>query len=153
MRSGRALSSADPLTRRLTTFVLAGFYLLQATWLLHAGVDYVFPRLQQLEAAPDACCARTCGCPEEAQRRKTCCCSKEASGPSAPAPRPLSSIEEARCRGVEAAMNQAFTQPVVCGVAWVSLPVRSDSFVPIAIRWLRLPPFPLALEKVPIAQA
>jgi hypothetical protein len=143
------------MNRRLTTFVLAAFYLLQATWLLHAGVDLVFPRLQQIVAAPDACCARACGCPEEAQRNGTCCCSKEA--PAAPAqasaPRPVSSIEEARCRGAEAAMAQALTQPVVCGVAWVSLPDRIHSLVTIPERNPVIPPLAAVLEKVPIAQA
>jgi len=142
------------MRRRLATSLLAGFYLLQATWLLHAGVDFVFPRLQKLAAAPDACCARACGCPEEAQRQKTCCCSKEAPSPvNAPAPAPLSSIEEARCRGVQAAMAQAFTQPVVCGVAWVSLPVRVDALVPVPEQQPDLLPPAIALEKVPIAQA
>jgi len=141
------------MRRRLATFALATFYLLQATWLLHAGVDFVFPRLQKLAAAPDACCARTCGCPEEAQKAKTCCCSKDLPAPTASAPRPISSIEEARCKGVEAAMNQAFTQPVVCGVAWVSLPVRVDSLVRIPEQQPDFTPPALALEKVPIAQA
>jgi hypothetical protein len=141
------------MRRRLATFVLAAFYVLQATWLLHAGVDFVFPRIQQLAAAPDACCARTCGCPEEARKQKTCCCAKETPSTATPAPKPVSSIEEARCRGVEAAMAQAFTQPVVCGVAWVSLPVRIDAFVAVPEQQPDLPPVAVALEKVPIAQA
>ena len=141
------------MRRRLATFVLAAFYVLQATWLLHAGVDFVFPRIQQLAAAPDACCARTCGCPEEARKQKTCCCSKDLPAPVASAPQPISSIEEARCKGVEAAMNQAFTQPVVCGVAGVSLPVRVESFVGIPEQQPNLLPSAVALEKVPIAQA
>ena len=142
------------MRRRLATIALATFYLLQATWLLHAGVDFVFPRLQKLAASPDACCTRSCGCPEEAQRQKTCCCSKDApSSTAASAPAPLSSIEEARCRGVEAAMAQAFTQPVVCGVAWVSLPVRVDTFVGLPEQLPPQHPTAVALDKVPIAQA
>lgn len=141
------------MRRRLATIALAAFYLMQATWLLHAGVDFVFPRLQKLAAAPDACCARTCGCPEEAQKAKTCCCSKDLPAPVASAPQPISSIEEARCKGVEAALNQAFTQPVVCGVAWVSLPVRVDSLVRIPEQRPPLHPPAVALDKVPIAQA
>ena len=141
------------MRHRLATIALATFYLLQATWLLHAGVDFVFPRLQKLASSPDACCTRTCGCPEEAQRTKTCCCSKDLPAPVASAPQPLSSIEEARCKGVEAAMNQAFTQPVVCRVAWVSLPVRVDSFVRLWDQQPNFTPPAIALEKVPIAQA
>jgi hypothetical protein len=143
------------MKRRLATIALATFYLLQATWLLHAGVDLLFPRIQQLAAGPDACCARTCGCPEEARRNNTCCCLKDAPDAQAKAraPRPVSSIEEARCRGVEAAMSQAFTQPVVCRVAVVTLPVIVASEVLIADQIVRFIPAAEALLKVPIAQA
>jgi len=143
------------MRRRLTTGVLAVFYLLQATWLLHAGADWLFPRLQSPVAAPDACCARACGCPEEAQRKHTCCCSKETPAPSAKAPAsgPISSIEEARCRGAEEAMAQALTQPVVCTFAAVTLPQRILWFVPVPDPSPDLPPQAVALEKVPIAQA
>ena len=143
------------MRRRLTTSVLAVFYLLQATWLLHAGADLVFPRLRVLAVAVDACCTRACGCPEEAQRNRTCCCSKESPAPAAaaPAPAPLSSIEEARCRGVEAAMAQAFTQPVVCSVVAVSLPERVLAYAAAPQPSPSLPPRADALEKVPIAQA
>ncbi|HZE97473.1 MAG TPA: hypothetical protein VE981_10640 [Planctomycetota bacterium] len=143
----------DMVARR-TTLLLAAFYLLQATWLLHAGVDLLFPRVQQMIAGADACCARRCGCPEEAQQRKTCCCAKESPGPDQTAvPRPASSIEEARCRGVEAAMAQAFTQPVVCSVAEINLPTLAFD-ADITPEHLPLnPPFAVALEKVPIAQA
>ena len=53
------------MRRRLTTFVLAAFYLLQATWLLHAGVDLVFPRIRVVAA--DACCTNSCGCPDSGE--------------------------------------------------------------------------------------
>ena len=142
------------MRRRLTTLVLAAFYLMQATWLLHAGADWLFPRIQPVVSTPDACCARACGCPEEAQKNRTCCCSKAAPGePAAASPTPISSIEEARCKGVESAMAQAFTQPVVCSVAWVSLPDRVHSIVTIPDRHPALSPQALALEKVPITQA
>jgi hypothetical protein len=143
------------MRRRLTTTALAVFYLLQATWLLHAGADLVFPRLRILPVAADACCARACGCPEEAQRNRTCCCSKESPAPkaAAPTPGPVSSIEEARCRGVEAAMAQAFTQPVLCSVAAVSLPERVLAHAAAPEQSPSLPPRADALEKVPIAQA
>lgn len=144
------------MRRRLATFALAAFYLLQATWLLHAGMDLLFPRIQKIAVAAGAdCCTHTCGCPEEAKRNNSCCCIKgaEAKPATKAAPRPISSIEEARCRGVEAAMNQAFTQAVVCRVAVVSLPVVVASEVSIP----ELPgcfiPDAEALLKVPIAQA
>ena len=144
------------MRRRLTTSVLAVFYLLQATWLLHAGADLVFPRLRVLPVAADACCTRACGCPEEAQRNRTCCCSKESPAPTTAAartPAPISSIEEARCRGVEAAMAQAFTQPVVCSVAVLSLPDLIQNHLPAPESSPLIPPLADALEKVPIAQA
>ncbi len=143
------------MRRRLTTCVLAAFYLLQATWLLHAGVDLVFPRIRVALASPDACCTNACGCPEEVRARNACCCDKapqeEEARPAAP--RPVSSIEEARCKGIEAAMTQAFTQPVVSGIAWISLPeVAVDDLLLPDLRPC-LPFSSDALEKVPIAQA
>jgi hypothetical protein len=144
------------MKRRLATIALATFYLLQATWLLHAGADLLFPRIRQIAAAAGAdCCTNTCGCPEEAKKNNTCCCLKGAAeAPIAKAkPRPVSSIEEARCRGVEAAMSQAFTQPVVCRVAVVTLPVTVASEVLIPDRIVHFIPAAEALLKVPIAQA
>jgi hypothetical protein len=142
------------MRRRLTTFVLAAFYLLQATWLLHAGADLLFPRVRVAVAGADACCTNACGCPAEARARNACCCVKGAAPTAHPAaPRPLNSIEEARCKGTEAAMAQAFTQPVVCGVAWISLPERSGDDVALPDRHPVDLPAAEALEKVPIAQA
>lgn len=140
------------MRRRLTTFVLAAFYLLQATWLLHAGMDLLFPRIQQFVAAPDACCARACGCPEEVQRANACCCAKDepAPVPVASKPVPISSIEEARCKGAEAAMTQAFTQPVVCGFALLSPDVAADDEVLLPAQTLKFPPLAVSVEKVPI---
>lgn len=140
------------MNRRLT-FVLAAFYLLQATWLLHAGVDYAFPRVRAV-VVPDACCNSGCGCPEEARARNACCCVKDKAEAARPAtPRPVSSIEELRCRGVEAAVAQAFTQPVVCGVATISLPVVAEADVDLPELRPSLLPAADVLLKVPIAQA
>ena len=140
------------MRRRLTTFVLAAFYLLQATWLLHAGVDLLFPRIQQLAAAPDACCARTCGCPEEVQKANACCCAKDEPAPAPAASKhvPISSIEEARCKGVEAAMTQAFTQPVLCRFADLSLLMVVDADVVVSDQAPKFPPLAVSVEKVPI---
>jgi hypothetical protein len=68
-------------------------------------------------------------------------------------PRPVNSIEEARCKGVEAALAQAFTQPVVCGVAWISLPQAVAVSTPHPDLQPLLPFDADALDKVPIAQA
>jgi len=143
------------MRRRLTTLALAAFYLLQATWLLHAGVDLVLPRVRVVLARAEACCTNSCGCPEESRARDACCCVKGAAPEAAhpKVPRPVSSLEESRCKGVEAALAQAFTQPVVCGIARINLPQAAA--VPVIIPELR-PVFPSdsdALEKVPIAQA
>jgi hypothetical protein len=141
--------------RRRLTFVLAAFTLLQGTWLLHAGVDFLLPRVRIVLASADACCTNACGCPEEARARNACCCVKGAAPEAAhpKVPRPVSSLEESRCKGVEAAMTQAFTQPVVCGVAWISLPEAAA----VAVSFPELHPLvPFdsdALDKVPIAQA
>src|SRR5436190_19244670 len=97
------------MSRRLTTVVLAVFYLLQATWLLHAGVDLLLPRVRQAAAAvADACCSNACGCPEEVKAAHGCCCVKHAAA-QAPETKPArrSAIEEARCTGAEEAMTQA----------------------------------------------
>lgn len=150
------------MRRRLTTFVLAAFYLLQATWLLHAGVDLLFPKLVEVVAAPkDACCVRTCGCPEEVQKANACCCVKDAPpaeashGKPAPAPavsepRPVSAIEMARCQGAEAAMIQAFSQPVICAFADLRLFVVVDEDVLADDRTQTFPPLAVSVEKVPI---
>src|SRR5438105_2181663 len=104
------------MSRRLTTCVLALFYLMQATWLLHAGMDLVLPAVREAAAAVgDSCCSNACGCPEDVKAVQGCCCSKHAAAQAAPnKPAPRSAIEEARCRGVQEAMTQALTQPVLC---------------------------------------
>jgi hypothetical protein len=143
------------MSRRLTTFVLAAFYLLQATWLLHAGVDLLLSPVRQAVAAiTDSCCSNTCGCPEDVKAAHGCCCVKHAAT-EAPKKKqvPVSAIEEARCKGLEEAMTQALTQPVVCAFASIGLPIVDISPVTIP----ELQPFlsypTVSLEKIPIARA
>ena len=143
------------MSRRLTTFVLAAFYLLQATWLLHAGVDLLLPSVRQIAVAvTDSCCSNACGCPEEVKAAQGCCCVKHAAtqGP-AKKPAQRSAIEEARCKGVEEAMTQAFTQPVLCAFATIGLPVLDRSSILLTHPQPLLPYSSSSLEKVPIARA
>ena len=146
---------APAMSRRLTTVVLAVFYLLQATWLLHAGMDLLLPAAREVAASvADSCCSNSCGCPEDVKAAHGCCCVKHA-GAQAPKQKPAghSAIEEARCKGVEDAMTQAFTQPVVCAFASIGFPVvdisRHSSPNPRPF----FNPDSMSLEKVPIAQA
>ena len=141
------------MRRRLTTFVLAAFYLLQATWLLHAGMDLLLPSVRTAVAsASDSCCASACGCPEEVKRANGCCCNKTAPvRPQKPAPR--SAFEEARCKGVQEAMTQAFTQPVVSGFAALVPPIGESSEIPIPDIDPFVPLCGTSVEKVPIAGA
>jgi hypothetical protein len=142
------------MSRRLTTFVLTVFYLMQGTWLLHAGMDLILPTVRQaaVAAAPDSCCDKACGCPEDVKAVYGCCCSK---GKATPAPEQhhgkTSFFEAARCKGVEDAMTQAFTQPVVCAFAALP-PAQADATLfsaPDAKPFI--PPTILVLDKVPIA--
>jgi len=141
------------MNRRLTTFVLAAFYLLQATWLLHAGMDLLLPSVRTAVAqASDGCCASACGCPEEVKLKNGCCCNKSA--PVAKAkPAPRSALEAARCKGAEEAMTQAFTQPVVSGFASFVPPVVESTEILVPEHHPLFPPIAASLEKVPIAQA
>jgi hypothetical protein len=50
-------------------------------------------------------------------------------------------------------MTQAFTQPVVCGIARISLPVIAGDDVLLPDLHPLLSPASEALDKVPIAQA
>lgn len=141
------------MSRRLTTFVLAAFYLLQATWLLHAGMDLLLPTVRQtVAAAGDSCCNSDCGCPEDVKSVYGCCC---APATAAPAPAKKSStpsfLEAARCKGVEAAMTQALTQPVVCAFAFLAPAPAGFSPVSFPESHPLLPPSSLATDKVPIA--
>ena len=118
------------MKRRLATSVLAAFYLLQGTWLLHAGMDLLLPTVRQaVAAAKDSCCSAACGCPEDVKSVYGCCCAKGtvAAAPEAK-PAKTSFLEAARCKGVEAAMTQALTQPVICGFAALDpLPVHATT--------------------------
>jgi hypothetical protein len=141
------------MSRRLTTGVLAVFYLLQATWLLHAGMDLLLPPVSQAAAA-DSCCTKTCGCPEDVKASVGCCCAKSAVAETPkPAPRPVSAIEAARCKGIDEAMTQAFTQPVVSGFASIAPPAVETS----AVSFPEFSPVPTltftSIDKVPIARA
>lgn len=146
------------MSKRLTTGVLAAFYLLQATWLLHAGMDLLLPKAREAAAAvADSCCNKTCGCPEEVKVVSGCCCGGAKTTPAAQAPAsrkaPVSVLEAARCKGAEEAMTQAFTQPVVCGFAVLGVAVLESS--PVAVPELRTVPLftSTSLDKVPIARA
>ena len=141
------------MSRRLTTFVLAAFYLLQGTWLLHAGMDLLLPTVRTAVAeASDGCCASACGCPDEVKLANGCCCNKSAPvKPEKPAKR--SALEAARCKGAEDAMTQAFTQPVVSDFAAMIPIVAESSEVVVPDVQPVLLPDRTSLEKVPIAQA
>ena len=112
--------------------VLALIHLLQATWLLHAGVDLLVPAVAATETAEDDCCTKRCGCPEEKQKRGDCCCPKDPSSAKAtegaPSGKPAkrsapSAFQVQACKGVEAAIAHASTAPAVCDVARVERPV------------------------------
>ena len=142
------------MSRRLTTCVLAAFYLLQATWLLHAGMDLLFPKSSTSQAASAAVCTDACGCPKETKALKDCCCAKHSATQSAPmTPRPASSIEEAKCKGIEDAWTQAFTQPAVCSFARIGAPIAVSSELPVACLTPSVLFTTSSLEKVPISQA
>jgi len=143
------------MSRRLTALLLSVFYLLQATWLLHAGMDLLLPKAREIAARlSDSCCSSGCGCPEDAKANLTCCCVKRAAEEEAPTKAvPRSSIEEARCRGVDAAMTQAFTQPVLCAFVTIGFPVLDRSSILLTHPQPLLPYSSTSLEKVPIARA
>ena len=104
-------------------FVLAVVHLLQATWLLHAGIDLLVPAAAAVEADGDACCTSRCGCPIEKQKRGDCCCPKDEAAPKPAKKSAPSAFEVQKCRGVDAAIAQAKTAPAVCEVALVERPV------------------------------
>ena len=141
------------MSRRLTTFVLAAFYLLQATWLLHAGMDLLLPTVRTAVAtASDGCCASACGCPEEVKLANGCCCNKSTPAASSK-PTKQSALEAARCKGAEDAMTQAFTQPVVSAFAAIPTSVVESSPTVLLDQRPVVAPTCISLEKVPIAQA
>lgn len=137
---------------RLGTALFAALYLAQATWLLHGGFDLLFPRVLKVvaPAADDRCAPHGCGCEEDAQKRRACCC--EPSTAEAPAPKTVrgSAIEAARCAGVETAMAHALAQPSVCEPAAVVPPLESRPAAPLP-RDVRPDPLDLlSLDKVPL---
>jgi hypothetical protein len=144
------------MPRRLTTVVLAAFYLLQGTWLLHAGMDLLLPPVREAVATIiDSCCTNACGCPEDVRAAGGCCCLKTpaATAREPKTPRPVSALEAARCKGIDDAMTQAFTQPAVSGFAVVAPPVAE--FAPVVCPDSKPPLFPrsASLDKVPIGRA
>jgi hypothetical protein len=64
----RRVFFGDSDAPRLTTFVLAAVYPLQATWLLHAGWISFSPRPGTAATSVDSCCSNACGCPEDVKR-------------------------------------------------------------------------------------
>jgi len=131
----RAILAYSIEMRRLTTFVLAAFYLLQGTWLLHAGMDLLLPTVRQsVAASKESCCKAACGCPEDVKSVYGCCCAKGKAAEPAPVKKPskASFLEAARCKGVEAAMTQAFSQPVVSGFAALAVPVLESTVVSLS---------------------
>jgi hypothetical protein len=138
------------MKRRLTTFVLAAFYLLQGTWLLHAGMDLLLPTVREtVAAATDSCCNSACGCPDDVKSVYGCCCAPDKAAPAKKTATP-SFLEAARCKGVEAAMTQAFSQPVVCGFAQLAAPIADSTVVALPESTPSLQPTRTALDKVPI---
>ena len=142
------------MSRRTTTIVLAGFYLLQSTWLLHAGVDLLFPRVRTAVTTSESCCTSACGCPDESKAARDCCCVKHTQARhEARDAKPVSSIEEARCKGVQDALSQALTQPAVCSFARLVAPIAVGSEHSIVTPHPSSTSVADPLEKVPIAQA
>ena len=106
--------------RRIAALVLGLAYLLQATWLLQGGVDLLFPRTQVVQAGATACCTNGCGCPVEARERKACCCYPNAAADATdekPVEVRLSTIEEARCKGIQDAGTELDSLPALPGPA------------------------------------
>lgn len=142
------------MNRRWATIILAGFYLLQSTWLLHAGVDLLFPRVRPAATASSSCCNSGCGCSEEQKAARDCCCMKHTKAEPASKPaQPSSSIEEAKCKGVQDALSQALTQPAVCTFAHLGAPIWVTSDQGPATSHPAFAFVAVSLEKVPIAQA
>ena len=99
------------LLKRPAVWVLGLFYLLQSTWLLHAGFDALFPRVAVL-VTPDSCCAAACGCPEDVRQRGDCCCGPSEKPTSSKTAR-ASAFDVARCSGLELAMAHASSLPAL----------------------------------------
>jgi hypothetical protein len=135
--------------KRPAVWVLTAFYLLQSTWLLHAGFDALCPRVAAV-LTPDSCCAAACGCPEDVRLRGDCCCEKSEK-PASPKTVRGSAFDVARCSGLETAMAQVVALPALDAFPRVEPPVqlrtrvRPPSFTPD----FDVPALPI--EKVPLA--
>jgi hypothetical protein len=138
-------------SRRLLAAALTAFYALQATWTLYAGLDALLPVAEvAVQASADGCCASRCGCPDEVRARKACCCDPAAEAP-VPSPGRFSAFEAARCLGVEAAMNQARTQPSMQAFPrLIQVPAVAVA-APLRIVFPVPPVEAVALDKVPLA--
>lgn len=133
---------------RLRVGVLAAFYLLQSTWVLHAGFDALFPRVAAV-VTPDACCASSCGCPEDVRQRGDCCCDPLA---KAAAPKShASAFDVARCSGMDLAMAHAVGLPALLDVPRLLIVAAAERgpLPPGLAPALDVPALPL--EKVPVA--
>jgi hypothetical protein len=138
--------------RKTAVLVVAAFHLLQATWLLQGGIDALFPRRSVVQAV-DGCCLGTCGCPEKAQRRKTCCCFPEqaATAPAAAARTPITTLDEARCAGADAVAAALAQPPMLPPGRPAALIVLLSERLELPELRLHLLPRDRALDKVPLA--
>jgi hypothetical protein len=116
--------------KRSAALVLTIVHLLQAGWILQGGADLLFPRVQTVKAGETRCCSSGCGCPAEAQARKTCCCFPKPAAPAAqPVQVPISSFEEDHCRGVGGAVSMLVSQPAILGIlGWPPAIEESSAF-------------------------
>ena len=143
------------VVRKASVLVLAGFHLLQATWLLQGGIDVLFPRTVEVQAVAkdDGCCVGTCGCPVREQKRKSCCCFP-AEGPRKAAAEPvrlrLSAFEEAACSGAAEAVAALVHQPAIPAFPPVLLPDRTPVAFELPERKPPRPPLDRAVDKVPL---
>jgi hypothetical protein len=144
------------VARKISVLVLAGFHLLQATWLLQGGIDLLFPRTVVVQAAvgDESCCVGTCGCPADQQKRKSCCCFP-ADGPrqepsSEPVRVRLSAFEEAACSGAAAAVASLLQQPAVPAFPPALVPAPAAVAFELPERRPLRPPVDRALDKVPL---
>jgi hypothetical protein len=133
---------------RRAAVVLGAFYLLQSTWVLHAGFDALFPRVTKL-VTPDACCASACGCPEDVRARGACCCEPGAK-PKDSRTSTASAFDVARCSGLELAMAHAHGTPTVAAFPALELPSPEDADGAVAISVPDVQPRPRDVDKVPL---
>lgn len=134
------------MKRPLGIGVLLAFYVLQSTWLLHAGVDLFIPGPGTETAA--LCEDSGCCCPKDLQDSGGCCCSAEQK-----AARAGRALAQAQCRGSDAAVRQAFTQPVTCAFATSYFRLPESSLFEVPETRPLLPEAATPPEKVPIEPA